>query len=64
VAQSIETLFASLFQAGTLYPMACAAGLAAATPFALLQACLGQEFDPFCSEIRLCYPPSRRSSMK
>jgi glycogen debranching enzyme len=41
----------------TLYPVACSPqAWAAATPFALLQACLGLEFDPFTSEIRLSNP--------
>ena len=41
----------------TLYPVACAPqAWAAATPFALLQACLGLEFDPFSNEIRLSNP--------
>ena len=41
----------------TLYPVACAPqAWAAATPFALLQACLGLEFDPFTNEIRLSNP--------
>jgi glycogen debranching enzyme len=41
----------------TLYPVACAPqAWAAAAPFALLQACLGLEFDPFCNEIRLSNP--------
>jgi glycogen debranching enzyme len=41
----------------TLYPVACAPqAWASATPFALLQACLGLEFDPFANEIRLCSP--------
>src|SRR5271170_2440295 len=41
----------------TLYPVACAPqAWAAATPFALLQACLGLEFDPFSNEIRLNNP--------
>jgi glycogen debranching enzyme len=41
----------------TLYPVACSPqAWAAATPFALLQACLGLEFDPFTNEIRLSNP--------
>ena len=41
----------------TLYPVACAPqAWAAATPFALLQASLGLEFDPFTHEIRLNNP--------
>jgi glycogen debranching enzyme len=41
----------------TLYPVACSPqAWAAATPFALLQAALGLEFDPFNNEIRLCNP--------
>ena len=41
----------------TLYPVACAPqAWAAATPFALLQASLGLEFDPFSNEIRLNNP--------
>ena len=41
----------------TLYPVACAPqAWAAATPFALLQAGLGLEFDPFTNEIRLNNP--------
>jgi glycogen debranching enzyme len=41
----------------THYPVACAPqAWAAATPFALLQACLGLEFDPFTNEIRLSNP--------
>jgi glycogen debranching enzyme len=41
----------------TLYPVACAPqAWASATPFALLQASLGLEFDPFHNEIRLCNP--------
>jgi glycogen debranching enzyme len=44
-------------QGPTLYPVACAPqAWAAATPFALLQACLGLEFDPFTNEIRLSNP--------
>ena len=41
----------------TLYPVACAPqAWASATPFALLKASLGLEFDPFANEIRLCNP--------
>jgi glycogen debranching enzyme len=41
----------------TLYPVACAPqAWASATPFALLEASLGLEFDPFANEIRLCNP--------
>jgi len=41
----------------TLYPVACTPqAWAAATPFALLQACLGLEFDPFSNEIQLNNP--------
>jgi len=41
----------------TLYPVACAPqAWAAATPFALLQASLGLEFDPFTNEIKLSNP--------
>ena len=41
----------------TLYPVACAPqAWASATPFALLEASLGLEFDPFQNEIRLCNP--------
>ena len=44
-------------QGPTLYPVACTPqAWAAATPFALLQACLGLEFDPFANEIRLNNP--------
>ncbi len=44
-------------QGPTLYPVACnPQAWAAATPFALLQACLGLEFDPFADEIRLNNP--------
>jgi glycogen debranching enzyme len=44
-------------QGPTLYPVACAPqAWAAATPFALLQACLGLEFDPLANEIRLSNP--------
>ena len=41
----------------TLYPVACAPqAWASATPFALLEASLGLELDPFANEIRLCNP--------
>jgi glycogen debranching enzyme len=41
----------------TLYPVACTPqAWASATPFALLQASLGLEFDPFENEIRLYHP--------
>jgi glycogen debranching enzyme len=41
----------------TLYPVACSPqAWASATPFALLQASLGLEFDPLGNEIRLCNP--------
>ena len=41
----------------TLYPVACAPqAWASATPFALLQASLGLQFDPFGNEIRLSNP--------
>jgi glycogen debranching enzyme len=41
----------------TLYPVACAPqAWASATPFALLGASLGLQFDPFENEIRLCNP--------
>jgi len=41
----------------TLYPVACAPqAWASATPFTLLEASLGLEFDPFQCEIRLCNP--------
>jgi len=41
----------------TLYPVANSPqAWAAATPFALLQACLGLEFDPFSNEITLSNP--------
>jgi glycogen debranching enzyme len=41
----------------TLYPVACAPqAWASATPFTLLEASLGLQFDPFNSEIRLCNP--------
>ena len=41
----------------TLYPVACAPqAWASATPFTLLEASLGLQFDPFQNEIRLCNP--------
>jgi glycogen debranching enzyme len=41
----------------TLYPVACAPqAWASATPFSLIQACLGLEFDPGMNEIRLRNP--------
>jgi glycogen debranching enzyme len=41
----------------TLYPVACSPqAWAGATPFSLLEACLGLEFDPFKGEIRLRNP--------
>jgi glycogen debranching enzyme len=41
----------------TFYPVACAPqAWAAATPFALLQACLGMEFDPRTQEVRFRRP--------
>jgi glycogen debranching enzyme len=41
----------------TLYPVACAPqAWASATPFSLIEASLGLEFDPFNKEIRLCNP--------
>ncbi len=41
----------------TLYPVACSPqAWASATPFTLLEASLGLEFDPFAKEIRLCNP--------
>jgi glycogen debranching enzyme len=41
----------------TLYPVACAPqAWASATPFTLLEASLGLQFDPFNGEIRLCNP--------
>jgi glycogen debranching enzyme len=41
----------------TLYPVACAPqAWASATPFTLLEASLGLQFDPFHNEIRLCNP--------
>jgi glycogen debranching enzyme len=44
-------------QGPTLYPVACAPqAWASATPFALLEASLGLEFEPASSEIRLRNP--------
>jgi glycogen debranching enzyme len=44
-------------QGPTLYPVACSPqAWAAGTPFQLLQAALGLEFDPGRNEIRLCNP--------
>jgi glycogen debranching enzyme len=44
-------------QGPTLYPVACSPqAWASATPFTLLEASLGLEFDPFAKEIRLCNP--------
>jgi glycogen debranching enzyme len=44
-------------QGPTLYPVACAPqAWASATPFSLLEASLGLEFDPFSQEIRLHNP--------
>ena len=44
-------------QGPTLYPVACTPhAWASATPFTLLQASLGLEFDPFRNEIRLYNP--------
>src|SRR6202049_4668036 len=44
-------------QGPTLYPVACSPqAWASATPFTLLEACLGLQFDPFKGEIRLCNP--------
>jgi glycogen debranching enzyme len=44
-------------QGPTLYPVACAPqAWASATPFTLLEASLGLQFDPFNNEIRLCNP--------
>jgi glycogen debranching enzyme len=44
-------------QGPTLYPVACAPqAWASATPFTLLEASLGLQFDPFKGEIRLCNP--------
>ncbi len=41
----------------TLYPVACTPqAWASATPFTLLEASLGLQFDPFNGEIRLCNP--------
>ena len=41
----------------TLYPVACSPqAWASATPFTLLEACLGLEFDPFQSELQLRNP--------
>jgi glycogen debranching enzyme len=41
----------------TLYPVACSPqAWASATPFTLLEASLGLQFDPFKGEIRLCNP--------
>ncbi len=41
----------------TLYPVACSPqAWASATPFTLLEASLGLQFDPFQGEIRLCNP--------
>ncbi len=41
----------------TLYPVACSPqAWASATPFSLLEASLGLQFDPFTGEIRLCNP--------
>jgi glycogen debranching enzyme len=41
----------------TLYPVACAPqAWASATPFTLLEASLGLQFDPVNNEIRLCNP--------
>ena len=41
----------------TLYPVACSPqAWASATPFTLLEACLGLEFDPFTREVRLRNP--------
>src|SRR5580704_7227717 len=41
----------------TLYPVACAPqAWASATPFTLLEASLGLQFDPFKREVRLCNP--------
>jgi glycogen debranching enzyme len=41
----------------TLYPVACSPqAWASATPFTLLEASLGLEFDPFANEIRLRNP--------
>jgi glycogen debranching enzyme len=44
-------------QGPTLYPVACSPqAWASATPFTLLEASLGLQFDPFQGEIRLCNP--------
>jgi glycogen debranching enzyme len=44
-------------QGPTLYPVACSPqAWASATPFSLLEASLGLQFDPFNGEIRLCNP--------
>jgi glycogen debranching enzyme len=44
-------------QGPTLYPVACSPqAWASATPFTLLAASLGLQFDPFKGEIRLCNP--------
>jgi len=44
-------------QGPTLYPVACSPqAWASATPFTLLEASLGLQFDPFKGEIRLCNP--------
>jgi glycogen debranching enzyme len=44
-------------QGPTLYPVACSPqAWASATPFTLLEASLGLEFDPFAGEIRLRNP--------
>jgi glycogen debranching enzyme len=44
-------------QGPTLYPVACSPqAWASATPFTLLEASLGLQFDPFNGEIRLCNP--------
>lgn len=41
----------------TLYPVACSPqAWASATPFSLIEAALGLEFDPAANEIRLCNP--------
>ncbi len=46
-----------LGQGPTLYPVACSPqAWASATPFTLLAASLGLQFDPFKGEIRLCNP--------
>ena len=44
----------------TLYPVACSPQASAATPFSLIEAALGLEFEPHRHEIRLrnpCLPP-------